>query len=53
MRKDIQEATVIIAQKTKTHNELARDLVQANTMLVNFNKQYDIISKEVKLPCNF
>ncbi|GJQ85942.1 hypothetical protein Trydic_g21790 [Trypoxylus dichotomus] len=47
LRKDMQEATRIIAQKTKTHDEIAKDLVQANTMLVNFNKQYDNVSKEV------
>lgn len=47
LRKDIQEATIIIAQKTKTHDEIAKDLVQANTMLVNFNNHYDLMAKDV------
>lgn len=48
IRKDIKEAAVIIAQKTKTHDELAKDLVQANTMIVNFNNHMEVLSEEVE-----
>ena len=47
MQKDIHEATIIIAQKTKMYEEIAGDLVQANTMIVNFTNRYDSMSNEV------
>lgn len=47
LKKDLQDATMIIAQKSKTHDEIAKDLVQANSMLVNFNNQCDTLSKEL------
>lgn len=43
----MQDATMIIAQKTKANDEIARDLLQANQMLVTFNNQYDTKAKEV------
>lgn len=49
LKRDLQEATLIIAQKTKMHDEIAADLVQANSMLVNFNNQYDNLSKDYDL----
>lgn len=38
---------MIIAQKTKMYDEIAGDLVQANTMIVNFTNRYDSMSNEV------
>lgn len=43
----MHEATLIIAQKNKAHDEMGKDLVQANTMIVNFNNQCEYLSKEV------
>lgn len=37
-----------MAQKTKAHDEMAKDLVQANTMIVNFNNHCESLSKEVE-----
>lgn len=48
LHKDLKEATLIITQKTKAHEEMAADLVQANSMLVNFTNHYDNMSKELK-----
>lgn len=48
LKKEIQEAAIIIQQKNKTHDEIAKDLVQANTMLVNFNHQYDKASRDLE-----
>lgn len=39
---------MIIAQKAKTNDEIAKDLVQANQMIVTFGNQYDLKAKEVK-----
>lgn len=38
---------MIIAQKTKTNDEIGKDLIEANRLLVNFNSQYDLLSNEV------
>ncbi|KAF5291782.1 hypothetical protein FQA39_LY14270 [Lamprigera yunnana] len=48
LRQDIQDATLIIAQKTKTNDEIGKDLLEANRLLVNFNSQYDMICGEVE-----
>lgn len=42
----MQNATLIITQKSKTNDELARDLVQANQMIVNFNNHLDRMATE-------
>lgn len=42
----MQNATLIIAEKSKTNDELARDLVQANQMIVNFNNRIDKMANE-------
>lgn len=44
----MQNATLIIAQKSKTNDELARDLVQANQMIVNFNNHFDKLAAETE-----
>lgn len=44
---DLKKATIIITQKKSTIEELSQDLVQANQMLVNFNKHYDEKVKQV------
>lgn len=46
MKRDLQDATMLIEQKTKTSDEIGKDLVQANQMLVNFNNHYDMLLKE-------
>lgn len=46
LKKDMQNATVIITEKDKTNEELARDLVQANQMIVNFSNQIDKLSSD-------
>lgn len=42
----MQNATVIIAEKTKANEEIAKDLVQANQMIVNFNNRIDKMADE-------
>ncbi|CAH0548751.1 unnamed protein product [Brassicogethes aeneus] len=48
LRDDLEKVSVIIAQKKETNDELARDLVQANQMLVNFNNHYDKKVKQIE-----
>ncbi|CAG9832112.1 unnamed protein product [Diabrotica balteata] len=38
---DMEKASMVIAQKKVTIEELSKDVVQANQMLVNFNQKYD------------
>lgn len=45
----MQQATLIISQKSKVNDEIAKDLVQANQMLVNFNNHYDRMVQEVRI----
>ncbi|EFA05494.1 spindle assembly abnormal protein 6 homolog [Tribolium castaneum] len=45
--KDVKQATLIIAQKTTANEELARDVVKANQMLVNFNHLLDTKNQEI------
>lgn len=42
----MQNATVIIAERNKANDEIARDLVQANQMIVNFNNHIDKMANE-------
>lgn len=46
LNNDMQNATLIIAEKSKTNDEIARDLVQANQMIVNFNNRIDKMADE-------
>lgn len=46
LRRDLQDATMIITQKTKTNDEIGKDLLEANRLLVNFNAQYDTLANE-------
>jgi hypothetical protein len=39
---------MIIAQKSTANEELARDVVKANQMLVNFNHLLDTKNQEVR-----
>jgi chromosome segregation ATPase len=45
--KDVKQATMIIAQKSTANEELARDVVKANQMLVNFNHLLDTKNQEI------
>ncbi|RZC40523.1 spindle assembly abnormal protein 6 -like protein [Asbolus verrucosus] len=48
LEKDVKQAAMIIAQKTTANEELARDVVQANQMLVNFNHLFDAKNEEIE-----
>ncbi|XP_057659016.1 uncharacterized protein PF3D7_1120600-like [Diorhabda carinulata] len=48
LQSDMEKATIVLAQKKSTVDELTKDLVQANQMLVNFNHHYDIKVKELE-----
>lgn len=45
----MQQATCIISQKNKANDEIAKDLVQANQMLLTFNIYYDNMVQEVRI----
>lgn len=44
----METMTISINQKKATIDELSKDLVQANQMLVNFNNHYDNKAKQVR-----
>lgn len=46
LKRDMQNATLIIAQKGEINDELAKDLVQANQMIVSFKNRLESISEE-------
>ncbi|CAH1118326.1 unnamed protein product [Phaedon cochleariae] len=48
LRMDNEKATKVIAQNKANIEELSKDLVQANQMLVNFNSHYDSKIKQVE-----
>lgn len=48
LQSDMEKATIVLAQKKSTVDELTKDLVQANQMLVNFTHHYDLKVKELE-----
>ncbi|XP_023013535.2 uncharacterized protein isoform X1 [Leptinotarsa decemlineata] len=48
LRSDNEKAAIIVTQKKTTIDELSKDLIQANQMLVNFNNHYDTKVKQVE-----
>ncbi|KAJ8926304.1 hypothetical protein NQ314_021344 [Rhamnusium bicolor] len=48
LRADVEKAAIVLSQKKSTIDELSKDLVQANQMLVNFNNHYEIRAKQVE-----